>query len=42
MGRYIVVLYHQPEKLAKRTTDPAKRKQEIEEMKKQYGVTGTN
>ncbi|KAI9678505.1 MAG: hypothetical protein M1822_007448 [Bathelium mastoideum] len=37
-GRYLVVLYHQPEKMAKSQADLAERQANLERLKKQHGI----
>jgi pre-mRNA branch site protein p14 len=37
MGRYLIVLYYQPNKVTKRT-NIAKKEQELEELKSRYGL----
>ena len=37
-GRYLVVLYHQPEKMAKSQADLAERQENLERLKKQHGI----
>ncbi|RKP11109.1 hypothetical protein THASP1DRAFT_27143 [Thamnocephalis sphaerospora] len=39
MGRYLIVLYYQPNKVTKRM-NLAKKEQELEELKSRYGVGG--
>ncbi|GIZ48361.1 Splicing factor 3B subunit 6-like protein [Cercospora beticola] len=38
-NRYLVVLYHQPEKMAKSQQDLAERQQRLEELKQQHGIS---
>ncbi|KAH0614249.1 uncharacterized protein LAJ45_00182 [Morchella importuna] len=37
-NRYLVVLYHQPEKMARAENDLAKRQESLEKLKKQHGI----
>ncbi|KAL9133294.1 MAG: hypothetical protein Q9175_005526 [Cornicularia normoerica] len=37
-NRYLVVLYHQPEKMAKSKEDLAERQENLEKLKKQHGI----
>ncbi|KAI9725568.1 MAG: hypothetical protein M1828_003056 [Chrysothrix sp. TS-e1954] len=37
-GRYLVVLYHQPEKMAKSKVDLQERKDNLDKLKKQHGI----
>ncbi|KAF3914773.1 hypothetical protein ABW20_dc0100783 [Dactylellina cionopaga] len=37
-NRYLVVLYHQPEKMARSEKDLAQRQEELEKLKKQHGI----
>ncbi|PUU77781.1 hypothetical protein B9Z19DRAFT_985680 [Tuber borchii] len=37
-NRYLVVLYHQPEKMARSENDLAKRQESLEKLKKQHGI----
>lgn len=37
-SRYLVVLYHQPEKMAKSKADLEERKASLEQLKKQHGI----
>ncbi|EGX45902.1 hypothetical protein AOL_s00112g91 [Orbilia oligospora ATCC 24927] len=37
-NRYLVVLYHQPEKMARSEKDLALRQEELEKLKKQHGI----
>ncbi|KAK7741211.1 hypothetical protein SLS63_000764 [Diaporthe eres] len=37
-GRYLVVLYHQPEKMAKSKEDLEARKENLAQLKKQHGI----
>ncbi|KAL9096494.1 MAG: hypothetical protein Q9165_001491 [Trypethelium subeluteriae] len=37
-NRYLVVLYHQPEKMAKSQADLAARQENLERLKKQHGI----
>lgn len=37
-NRYLVVLYHQPEKMARAETDLQKRQENLEKLKKQHGI----
>ncbi|EWC46479.1 pre-mRNA branch site p14-like protein [Drechslerella stenobrocha 248] len=37
-NRYLVVLYHQPEKMARSEKDLAMRQEELEKLKKQHGI----
>ncbi|KAF2727194.1 RNA-binding domain-containing protein [Polyplosphaeria fusca] len=37
-NRYLVVLYHQPEKMAKAQNDLAERQQNLENLKRQHGI----
>ncbi|PWW73733.1 hypothetical protein C7212DRAFT_214777 [Tuber magnatum] len=37
-NRYLVVLYHQPEKMARSESDLAKRQESLEKLKKQHGI----
>lgn len=39
MNRYLVVLYHQPEKMAKMTKeDMAERQEKLDELKREHGI----
>ncbi|KAF2213666.1 hypothetical protein CERZMDRAFT_111295 [Cercospora zeae-maydis SCOH1-5] len=38
-NRYLVVLYHQPEKMAKSQQDLAERQQRLEQLKQQHGIS---
>ncbi|PPJ49984.1 hypothetical protein CBER1_04736 [Cercospora berteroae] len=40
-NRYLVVLYHQPEKMAKSQQDLAERQQRLEELKQQHGISSS-
>jgi len=37
-NRYLVVLYHQPEKMAKSNADLAERQQKLEKLKQEHGI----
>ncbi|RPA94908.1 pre-mRNA branch site protein p14 [Choiromyces venosus 120613-1] len=37
-NRYLVVLYHQPEKMARSENDLAKRQESLEKLKRQHGI----
>lgn len=37
-NRYLVVLYHQPEKMAKSKEDLAERQENLEKLKQQHGI----
>jgi pre-mRNA branch site protein p14 len=37
-NRYLVVLYHQPEKMLKAANDLAERQENLEKLKKQHGI----
>ncbi|KAG7006253.1 calcium-transporting ATpase 1 [Physcia stellaris] len=37
-NRYLVVLYHQPEKMAKSKEDLAERQENLEKLKRQHGI----
>lgn len=37
-NRYLVVLYHQPEKSRKAADDLAERQQNLEKLKKEHGI----
>lgn len=37
-NRYLVVLYHQPEKMVKSQNDLAERQQNLERLKKEHGI----
>ena len=37
-NRYLVVLYHQPEKMITREEDIAQRERNLEELKRQHGI----
>ncbi|KAF2876357.1 hypothetical protein BDV95DRAFT_482891, partial [Massariosphaeria phaeospora] len=37
-NRYLVVLYHQPDKMAKAADDLAKRQEELEKLKRQHAI----
>ncbi|TKA30411.1 hypothetical protein B0A50_02638 [Salinomyces thailandicus] len=37
-SRYLVVLYHQPEKMAKTQTDLAERQENLEKLKREHGI----
>ncbi|KAF8424907.1 hypothetical protein EV426DRAFT_72700 [Tirmania nivea] len=37
-NRYLVVLYHQPEKMARQEQDLAQRQENLEKLKKQHGI----
>ncbi|CAF9929327.1 hypothetical protein IMSHALPRED_007880 [Imshaugia aleurites] len=37
-NRYLVVLYHQPEKMTKSKEDLAERQENLEKLKKQHGI----
>jgi len=37
-NRYLVVLYHQPEKMVRSENDLAKRQESLEKLKKQHGI----
>lgn len=37
-NRYLVVLYHQPEKMARQEQDLAARQENLEKLKKQHGI----
>lgn len=37
-SRYLVVLYHQPDKMAKPTEDLAARQEQLEKLKKEHGI----
>ncbi|CAK3904886.1 pre-mRNA branch site p14 [Lecanosticta acicola] len=37
-NRYLVVLYHQPEKMAKSQADLAERQENLEKLKRQHGI----
>ncbi len=37
-NRYLVVLYHQPEKMAKAQADLAERAENLEKLKREHGI----
>ena len=37
-SRYLVVLYHQPEKMAKSNMDLKEREQQLERLKQEHGI----
>ncbi len=37
-NRYLVVLYHQPEKMAKSAQDLAERQENLEKLKREHGI----
>ncbi|KAI7163877.1 hypothetical protein KC349_g1065 [Hortaea werneckii] len=37
-NRYLVVLYHQPEKMVKAQTDLAERQESLEKLKREHGI----
>jgi pre-mRNA branch site protein p14 len=37
-NRYLVVLYHQPDKMLKAANDLAERQENLEKLKKQHGI----
>ncbi|EMC95782.1 hypothetical protein BAUCODRAFT_71560, partial [Baudoinia panamericana UAMH 10762] len=37
-NRYLVVLYHQPEKMAKAQADLAERQENLEKLKREHGI----
>jgi len=37
-SRYLVVLYHQPEKMVKNQQDLAERQEALERLKKEHGI----
>jgi len=37
-NRYLVVLYHQPEKMARQEQDLAQRQENLEKLKRQHGI----
>lgn len=40
-GRYLIVLYYQPTKMAQRVADNQQKKRELDEMKSKFGIEST-